>query len=378
MRGKKFLAFVLSLSMLMGGSIMASATGAPTVSGGDSVDAPIFSMNVLNIVVPTNMAVAFNPGELDVKNGEETVTDQVVSRNLAIVNKSSKDKVISAAIKVTDLNGTKIVFKDSEQEVTDAAADAYAVYLALAPANKTAPQTAAGNAITHETDQGDLTNVKMTAAQDVSGNDLEVPLASGDNKVEFKLGKATFTKKGDGVVLGTTSGNDVSSLYDLSALGTDGLTAFTFVGAMKATAPWEKLVSGIKIEVVYTARDAEEDDAYAADTTYMLAAAGAGGASGIKDGDTVNAQLNTDKLTFKVVLPEGATGVSAVSLKWTDNKFYTQPATIGTASNGKVSVELKKSENLTKGFLTNAREYNMKITFTDNTSTVYNCKLKVE
>lgn len=270
---KKFLALALCASMVMGQSVVALA--ATTTGGTVDTESPIYSFNVVDILVPTTMDVAFNPGGNTITTGTDTTsTDQVVSRNFAVINKSTKDKVITAKITVTDLNdgenANKIKFVASEDEVTSAKADEYAIYLAAVPADKSAAPQAGGAAIDKTTTAAALADVTMTAVDAAA-----VPLAAGENTIEFKLAKATFAAKADSdVELGTSTGNDISASYELSAVG--GVTAFAFTGSMKDSAAWEKLTKGIKISTVYSVRDVAETEAECVEDTNMLPAVPAG------------------------------------------------------------------------------------------------------
>lgn len=265
---KRFLALALCASMVMGQSVVALAE--PTTGGTVDTESPIYSFNVVDIVVPSAMDVAFNPGGNTIKTGDSTnSTDQVVSRNFAVVNKSTKDKVITAKITITDLNdgenANKIKFVNSAAEVTSAKADEYAIYLAAVPSSTTAPQ-AGGAAIDKDTTAAALADVTMTAVDAAA-----VAMAPGENTIEFKLTKATY-KLSDGkdVVLGTTTSNDISDSFEIDTVG--GVTAFAFTGSMKDSAAWEKITKGIKISTVYSVRDVAETEAECVTGTSMLPA----------------------------------------------------------------------------------------------------------
>ena len=119
---KKVLALTLSATMALGMS-MTGMAAEPEVS----VDAPIYAYDITNVIVPTTYVVAFNPNGLDVTKNGATVNDQIISKNYGIINKSSKDKVITVNFTVEDLNEGKITFTDDPADVTGAAADDYVV-----------------------------------------------------------------------------------------------------------------------------------------------------------------------------------------------------------------------------------------------------------
>ena len=249
----KILTSVLSVSLLMG-----SALPVLAAEGGVDVDAPIYSLDITNVIVPTSYAVAFNPEGLEVKTGTGTVsggdagtsTDQILSKTYGIINKSSKDKLITVTLNVKDLNGDSgITFVKSEQDVDDAAEGEYKIHLTLIPADGTEVKVA-GQSADEETAAADLNDVAMTPA--AAGK--EVTLMSGENYIGFKLEKAVWTpKEGEELTLGSTNSNDVKDNFEITGLAEDGksITAFTFGGEMNANADWSVLTQGIRITVIY-------------------------------------------------------------------------------------------------------------------------------
>lgn len=256
---KKALAFAMSTTMVMGMSMTAFAEDpAPTTPDGGDVTAPIYSFDLTSVVVPTTYAVAFNPDELTVKVGNDasdTSTDQILSKNYGIVNKSTKDKIVSVELQVEDLNtgDNHVTFVDTAADATGADEDEYAVYLAATPADATEVKIGTASA-DKDTAAAALADVEMTKA---SAND--VTMHSGSNHIAFKLDKATYSlKSGSSLELGTTNNNDVGSLYEVTALAGagKGITGFTFTGAMNKKADWTKLQNGIKITAIYTSKNA--------------------------------------------------------------------------------------------------------------------------
>ncbi|MCI9488642.1 MAG: hypothetical protein HFG97_01240 [Dorea sp.] len=249
MKMKKALALALSATMTMGVAMPVMAADSQAVT------APIYSFEVLNVVVPTTYEVAFNPEGLAVETGGSTPsTDQILSRNYGMINKGNKDQVMTVALKVEDQNtgDNQVTFVNSADEVTNAADNEYKIYLKAVPADSTEVQVGATPApADKDTAATDLNNVTMTKAADSAA----VSLKSGDNKLAFKLTKAKYDPKtGDELTLGTGTTNDVSSNFEISALadGGAGITAFTFDGAMNNKANWSKLTSGIKITATYS------------------------------------------------------------------------------------------------------------------------------
>lgn len=251
---KKAFAVVLSASMVMGMSVPALAdTTVDNGSGDTDVNAPIYSLDIDKVVVPTTYEVAFNPGELTITTGNGTTsTDQILSRNFGIINQSSKAKVVTVGLNIADQNtDSPIKFVGSAADVASAKMDDFAIYLEAVPADTTEVQVGTTPAAADETTAAsDLKDVTMTKATTAS-----VPLIAGDNELQFVLGKATYTPiSGSEVTLGTSTGNDVASNYELTGLAASGkgITAFTLTGSMNKTAEWHKLTAGIKITPTYT------------------------------------------------------------------------------------------------------------------------------
>lgn len=255
---KKALAVALSASMVMGMSMTTFAADQEV-----SVDAPIYSLDVTQVVVPTTFVVAFNPDGLSVDvDGDDTgdTTDQIVSKNYGIINKSSKDKMITVTLKVEDLNEDKISFVDaatmtppappaSPDMASSISPDEYALNLQVVPADATGV-TVGDNPADLTTTGADLVDVKMTAATSAA-----MDLMPGENEVSFLLAKAEY----EGAInLNSTNGNNVEdqiTLKNLDAAG-KGITAFTFSGTMNASADWAKLTKGIRITAVYSNENA--------------------------------------------------------------------------------------------------------------------------
>lgn len=251
---KKVFAVALSASMVMGMAVPVMAADEVNNGNGSSdVTAPIYSLDVSKVVVPSAYEVAFNPGELTVKTGtgaSDTSTDQILSRKFGIINQSSKAKVVTVSLAVEDQNtNSPIKFVGSRADVTNAEMNEYAIYLEAVPAdaNEVKIGTASADKDTAATALKDVAMTGATAAA--------VPLGAGDNELQFVLGKATYDPiSGSDVTLGGTPGNDVASNYELTALagGGKGITAFTLTGSMNKTAKWHELTAGIKITPTYT------------------------------------------------------------------------------------------------------------------------------
>lgn len=264
----KILASALSVSMLMGGTL-------PVLAADGEVDAPIYSFDVVDVIVPTTYAVAFNPQGLTVKVDDTgtTKTDQILSKNYGIINKSTSDKVITVKLTVEDQNtDSSIIFVNSAQDVEDAEDGEFKIHLTAVPA---AASTGADDKVKVGGNEADQ-NTTATALSDVTmpgANDKAVTMMSGDNYIGFKLDKATWgLKDGKDVTLGETTGNNVADSFEVKSLAADGagITAFTFGGTMNANAKWSDLTKGIKISVVYSNDTASSDLSVISDTDAMV------------------------------------------------------------------------------------------------------------
>lgn len=261
MKMKKVLALTMSATMAMG-------IAMPVMAADPTVTAPIYSFEVLDVVVPTTYEVAFNPEGLAVKTDSSgnPSTDQIISRNYGMINKGNKDQVMTVALKVEDQNtgDNKVTFVDSEDEVDNAEADEYKIHLTAIAADTTEVKVGTTPASANkDTAATDLNNVTMTKAADTTA----VTLKDGDNKLAFVLEKAIYTPKTTGgLELGGTPSdasnpNNVKDNFDLTGLaaGGAGISAFTFSGSMNGSANWSKLTAGIKITATYTNTIAPSD-----------------------------------------------------------------------------------------------------------------------
>lgn len=235
------------------------AAAPETISSGDAgassaleTVVPIYDYDILNVLVPTSYTVAFNPYGLNVNVGEdEYFNGQVISRTYGIVNESTRDKLVTIALTVEDLNDGQITFVDSAEAARNADEETFAIYLALVPADD-------GEIMVNN--QKLNLDITAEALADVSmGRSTEnaVTLLPGENQVTFKLSGAVYDFY-DGDEFGLDDGESQAGFFQLVKLaaGGNGVTAFTFDGAMNPDADWTKLQRGIRISVVYTYENA--------------------------------------------------------------------------------------------------------------------------
>lgn len=232
------------------------------------VTVPIYDYEIINVTVPASYAVAFNPYRLTVRMGENQTSDkQVLSRNYGIVNKSSRDMLVTVTLLVEDQNGGRITFVDSAEAALHADKDTYAIYLTAVPADERGVRFG-GSGMDEKIAEAGLAETDMTGATDQA-----VTLYEGKNQMAFRLSRARYDfREGMDITLGETPGNDIQELLELRGLASDGTgaTAFTFDGVMNEKADWTKLKSGIRISVVYTYETASGEEQIVQGTNAMV------------------------------------------------------------------------------------------------------------
>lgn len=224
---------------------------------------------IINVLVPSAYILALNPYGFSIRIGEEEVTtEQVISGNYGIVNKSSTDQIVTVSLTVEDMNEGELVFVDSAEEARNAEEGVYAVYLAAVPADEN-EILADGSPIDGNTTGEALQNVKMTGAQEQA-----VTLYSGTNQIAFKLSGAIYSLEDDGEAESDNWDDDLDRepemIFEGLAPDGSGLTAYTFYGAMNPNAAWEKLSGGIKLSVIYTYRTADGSEEVVEGTGAMI------------------------------------------------------------------------------------------------------------
>ena len=345
---KKVLSVTMSVVMLGSQAMPALADTTPTTSGGT---ANILDYAVESVVVPTTLKIALNPNGYDIttKYVEATAyatnttyytesggtytkavvadatafgsggpyytavtsTDQVVSLNYGIANKSTgaKNVKIDFAVTYTADNDKKAIeFVDSAAKAQEydettnangAKAGEHKMYLAVASAaavptantyKKTA-DTAVDNTKKYYTKSGTTyTEVASAAAADLGtyyeatttigteitaaelsdvimnkatvGNQAFAKGSSNqaDASIAYSLGEATYgLKDGETIDFDTTS-SDLNTKLEMSTLG--GVAGFTLTGAVNANADWtEADAKAITITPTYAITNATGTEA---------------------------------------------------------------------------------------------------------------------
>lgn len=243
-----------------------------SVSAGDAdasspidITVPIYNYDVLNVMVPASYLVAFNPYRLEIGTGEGEISDaQVISRNYGIVNKSTRDKLVTIILTVEDLNEGRITFVNSAEEAMNAGEDVFAVYLTLVPANQKEIQVD-GQPLDKDITAEALAKVSMEGSADNA-----VVLKEGENQVTFMLSRAEYDFFG--AIFGADAGGNAAGAFELTGLaaGGTGVTAFTFDGVLNPNADWTKLGKAVKITVVYVYENAIGDEVIIEGTGAMV------------------------------------------------------------------------------------------------------------
>lgn len=224
---------------------------------------------IINVLVPSAYILALNPYGLSIRIGEEEVTtEQVISGNYGIVNKSSTDQIVTVSLTVEDMNEGELVFVDSAEEARNAEEGVYAVYLAAVPADQ-GEILVDGSPVDENTIGEALQNVKMTGAQEQA-----VTLYSGTNQIAFKLSGAVYSLEDDEEAESDDLTDDLDRepemIFEGLAPDGSGMTAYTFCGAMNPNAAWEKLSGGIRLSVVYTYQTADGSEEVIEGTGAMI------------------------------------------------------------------------------------------------------------
>lgn len=323
----KLLALLLGATMMVGSTMTAAATSGldPSTGTGD-VLAPIYNMNITNVVVPTNFGVAFNPdGATITTSGTNTSQKQVVSLNYGILQKSSQDKKVTVAFTVEDKNsGDKTVtLATTEDEVKNAEDDSYVLYLQAIPGTGVQIESAAP---TKDTDKAKLGDVSMTP-------DADHAIVANGGKFEFVMGKAEYEPiKGQEVGLGTSDSavtNNISDKVQVKTLSSNSSSVgFTFDGKMNTNTNWSKLTNGIKISATYTIEDIYNATEYGLVTKKVPAAANSLSTSQVS---TVINNLEVGATLSSIVVTK-ADGVTTFNLASNHYKFADNTFTLVTSS----------------------------------------------
>lgn len=273
---KRMAAFAMAAAMVAStpvGAEVQSGTGSGTSASESRV---YYEQNVTTVVVPTDLRVAFNPGEFKISNGYAETTDTIVSRTVAIVNQGSKNKKVSVNFKISTsgfpANATPN-FVDSLSDI-DPENENYDVCLQLQAA-KADTDVLAGSGVSGTTpikvlDSGagilsysgaTLAKAQMTDAD--SGTRVAISSGTSGTTVGFKLAHSEYdypTLDIDNPITVGSGGNEVEgTLYNIPA---GAYTAFRLTGAINTNADWSKIgkTASITITPTYELADVLDRD----------------------------------------------------------------------------------------------------------------------
>lgn len=206
------------------------------IDGDKDTDASI--PNITDVVVPTDLSLAFNPNGLPVvKKDGITSNDQVVSLSYGIIQRSSQDKKITLSFSVEDENN-KIKFVTNKEAVDSAADGTYVAYVEAIPG--TSIKVDNSNP-TKDTTSDKLNDIEMS-------EDTSHAIGANGGALAFIMDKATYVTDESGET-------DINDLI-LSELGSEcSNVGFTFGGSMNTNTDWTKLDKGIKVSVTYKIED---------------------------------------------------------------------------------------------------------------------------
>ncbi len=246
MKKQLFSALLASALVIAGSAPYASAAAAPTVSsnGTGTVYSP---QDIIDVVVPTDFKIAFNPLEVAVKNDDFNGSTQVLSGTYAIQNRSTVPVNISAAFTVS-ADGKTVAFgtaadveKDNAAETKPTAAKfSLDLITTAANASQTLPAAPAekGDAATSLRTDAAASGVKLSKAS-------TAPISLTTGKAGTTLATTVDFMFNAGPYTPTYDKEQDKVIYKANAKGTWDTVAFKFGGTAsiyadlwtKATAP---------------------------------------------------------------------------------------------------------------------------------------------
>lgn len=252
-------------TLLVGALVLASsapmASAAPTTATSTGSGAVYAPSEIIDVVVPTSVKVAFNPLGVAVKNADFNGNTQILSGTYAIQNRSTIPMQVSAAFKVTP--GTAKLVK-AEQVAAD---NQLATAPAAAEFSMNVVTTAYGSTPV-------LPNPVPDKAEGATGTSRSDASLTGDASTNIiKIGKAStqstplITTAGDTVKFMLNKGpytavydaekSDI--VYQANPKGVYDTVAFQFTGTTLTNAAlWDKVTNAPKVDVTYTLTESTE------------------------------------------------------------------------------------------------------------------------
>lgn len=257
---KQFISALLVAAMatvtVSNATVASAASTTPTGTGTAGVYSPT---EIIDVVVPTQFKIAFNPMKVAVKNDDYNASTEVLSGTYAIQNRSTIPMQVEAAFKVTpgaqakNVTAEQVAADNKETDPTKVskllAEFSLDVQITAFGASPSLPKAVEAKAADSTADSRTDTAVEGNASTNLiklgKASTETVPLvtAAGD-KIKFMLDKGpyklAYNKETDKVEYSAAS-----AAYDT--------VAFTFTGTtLQNTEKWNKVTAAPKVDVTYT------------------------------------------------------------------------------------------------------------------------------
>lgn len=250
---KQLISTLLTAALVVSAVVPASAAtpAGPQSTGSGTVYAPT---EIIDVVVPTSVKIAFNPLKVAVKNDDFNANTEILSGTYAIQNRSTVPMQVAAAFKVTAGDASIV---SAEQIVTDNAATtklptkaefSLDVVTTANGASPTLPVAPAAKA------SGDASDSRADVSMDGNASTNKIALGKASAvptslttaaTLKFMLAKGPYTAVYD------AESNDIT--YKANAKGTYDSVAFKFTGTTLTNASlWDKVKTAPKVDVTYT------------------------------------------------------------------------------------------------------------------------------
>lgn len=248
---KQLISTLLTAALVVSTVVPAAAAGAQS-EGSGTVYAPT---EIIDVVVPTSVKIAFNPLKVAVKNDDFNASSEILSGTYAIQNRSTVPMQVEATFKVTAGDAALVAADKVATDNVAATAPTKAEFSldVVTTANGAAPTLPTSPAAKAE-DATDDSRADAAMDGNASTNKIAIgkasavstPLsASTGEKIKFMLNKgpysAVYDKESDDII------------YKANSSGSYDSVAFKFIGSTLSNASlWDKVATAPKVDVTYT------------------------------------------------------------------------------------------------------------------------------
>ncbi len=254
---RKLLATLLTSAMVVTSVMpaMAAATNTVTGAGTGSVYSPA---DIIDVVVPTDFKIAFNPLGVSIKNDNFTGNSQILSGTYAIQNRSTVPMGVSVAFKVT--GQTTAMCASAAEVATDNVATtkptAAKFSLNVVTNAKGASQALAGTVADKDVVANPDVNIRAEAAATgmklsklsttpIALTNVSKAAATSTATVDFMLNAGPYTATYDAATDKVVYKAPTNATYDT--------VAFTFTGTTSTYADlWAKVTTSPNVAATYT------------------------------------------------------------------------------------------------------------------------------